>query len=359
LLGERLAFTDRPSVFFGDSGSQWGTVGAQSPFRAYEKSFEDKPVKIKVFDPLSGLASQVYSKYLEADIVNTLFRKTVLDGLATDPSFQSKLMDVKGKYHNNVTGGEILTALLADRDRLLTSPLEEDNHPEFMFTTDSQQGRDKTFRVLLASASINLTSTMYVAEQINCIPVSDDIYTTRLLAMRCSDSTYMGNKQVLTTALALEVLQSVIPEQALAEMSFGQIIEYRDASKEAYKGWLTEIESLSTKLSNIDIPNVDEAIKDIYRSDVAPKIIEYKREMESVRDKLFGELMKKVIKWQFPTLMLSHLTGIGYFNAITTFALSFSFVVPPLVNSIVSTRDVIRKNSFSYLIGLAAKAKHK
>jgi hypothetical protein len=74
--------------------------------------------------------------------------------------------------------------------------------------------------------------------------------------------------------------------------------------------------------------------------------------MESARDKLFGDLIKKVLTWQVPTLSLSFLVGLDTLSAIVAFVGAVSPAVPAIVDYFVKRKDVSYGNSIAYLIGL-------
>jgi hypothetical protein len=73
IVGDELAFMDRPSVTF----KQWGTVGRNSPMRRLP--FETAPVQVRVFEPPSGPAENFFLSYIEADLTSPDFRRIEAD----------------------------------------------------------------------------------------------------------------------------------------------------------------------------------------------------------------------------------------------------------------------------------------
>jgi hypothetical protein len=74
--------------------------------------------------------------------------------------------------------------------------------------------------------------------------------------------------------------------------------------------------------------------------------------MKASRDKLFGNLIKKTVKREFPPMSLAYLAGLEYAPALTAFAGALLPTIPDTVDFVTSRRDARRKNSLSYLIGV-------
>jgi hypothetical protein len=103
--------------------------------------------------------------------------------------------------------------------------------------------------------------------------------------------------------------------------------------------------------------NPEKAESDLLRminAEVAPRVVEYRREMKSARDKLFGDLIKKVVKWEFPSLSLAYLASLDFSGAIALFASALAPAIPSVVDYYQRRRDISRRNSMAYLIGLSS-----
>jgi hypothetical protein len=46
-------------------------------------------------------------------------------------------------------------------------------------------------------------------------------------------------------------------------------------------------------------------------TEVRPRLLQFRLDMASARDKLFGDLIKTVAKWQMPTMSLAYLAGLN------------------------------------------------
>jgi hypothetical protein len=114
------------------------------------------------------------------------------------------------------------------------------------------------------------------------------------------------------------------------------------------------VDRLAVKLRDADPSRLDDEIKCIVATDVAPRVVAYKAEMCLIRDRMFGSLMKKVAGYEFATLIVANWVGTSFRAALAAFA---GAIVPALASEaldhIVGRRDAARKNAFAYLISAA------
>ena len=86
-----------------------------------------------------------------------------------------------------------------------------------------------------------------------------------------------------------------------------------------------------------------------------PKVREYETELISIRDKLFGDLIKSIAAWEFPTISIAYFANMGFTGAIVAFAAGLKATVPHIVDYVTSRRAVVRRHAMSYLIGLSKR----
>jgi len=360
LLGSELCFLDRPSVTFGD----WGTIGHESQLRRF--SSDGLPVKVSIFKPPSGPAQGFYLPYIEADLQNPEFVQTVLNGIAGDKEFAEKLIQVGADYGGGVKGAEILSRL--KQDAALYSAkydLSEKNRPDDFYRSDTPDGRKAIVKMLLVDASIEVTSGLIMGEELDALPVADDATFPKLLALRATDSKYVGTNHLLTPLLGLQFARAVIPDEALRKLDFKDIFEYREKSKDIYSAWSIEVNKAAAKISDSDFSNPDEAVRKIIASELFPKLREYENEMASVRDKLFADLVKGLSVWELPTISLAYLTDLSNFSTLSIFATALKTAaviagaakgaVPSIADYVTGKVAAKRKHAVSYLVGLAKK----
>jgi hypothetical protein len=99
--------------------------------------------------------------------------------------------------------------------------------------------------------------------------------------------------------------------------------------------------------------NPAEAIQKIIATELMPKVGEYENELVSIRDKMFGDLIKGVATWEFPTISFAYFTHLGFAGAAAAFAGALKGTVPHVVDYISSRRAARRKHAVSYLVGLS------
>jgi hypothetical protein len=350
VVADEVSFLDRPSVMFGN----WGTIARPSFFRRF--SSEGSPVGLSVFAPPSGPVTRLFQEYIQADLQNLDFIRTFVEGLKKSDSFTVKLIQLDSNYSTG-SGSDVRAALINDPTLLV--PMDsnvEIEHPENFFDVRTPEGRRDTFKSLLIEESINVTNALIMSEHTGTLPVSDDPFFARLLAMRSTDSSYVGEVSRLAPFVGYEIAKSVIPDEALQQLTIPQILKYREKTKDAYSAWSTEINRISSRIDQLDPEHLQDEIQRLIATDLAPQMVDLQREMSSVRDALFGDVVKNIIsgaKWQVPALTLAYFSHYGVAGSISLFASKLLQVAPAIVDYIQARRDVARRHAMSYLIGLA------
>ncbi len=91
----------------------------------------------------------------------------------------------------------------------------------------------------------------------------------------------------------------------------------------------------------------------IIATEIGPRLVEFRNEMESARDKLFVDLVKRVVDWKVPAVIVANSFGIPLTAALAAMA---ALTVPSLVDYFVRKRDITRGNALTYLLGARALA---
>jgi hypothetical protein len=172
MIADEIAVMDRPSVTFGD----WGTVGSGSPLRPLIPTFAETPVKLVAYSPPSGPVTELYQRYIQADLGNAEFKTNLLEGLAKEETFAGKLVQMEGQYSSGrrvLRGRDLLKELVSDA-ALSAAPLDERHQPGELFNVEDERARRATLRIIAIEASINLTNAMVVANKTGHLPVTDD-----------------------------------------------------------------------------------------------------------------------------------------------------------------------------------------
>ncbi len=349
VLGDELVFLDRPSVTF----DNWGTIGSQSYMRGV--SFEGSPVAVSVVEPPSGPARGLFKSYVQADITNPAFIKAFLDGLKDDNVFAERFLPPGANYGDGRNGVDLRRLLVADQSLYnVVLDLSQD-HPSLMYKPETPEGRRAVVKTLIVDASIQVTSALLMANEIDALPIADDVTYPKLLALRASSSNYVGGTHSLAPRLGLEFARSIIPDEVMKQLDFKDIFEYRNQTKDIYKAWNIEISNTAAKISDADLKDPDETIRKLIATELQPKVLEYENELISIRDKLFGDLIKGVATWEFPTISIAYFANLGFAGAVAAFAAVVKGTVPHIVDYVSSRRAAVRKHAVSYLIGLSKR----
>jgi hypothetical protein len=287
-----------------------------------------------------------------------------LAGLAGDPLFAEKFTQMDAQYGSPrgnymLSGREVVRALLAD-EALLHAPISVEEIHENMYAVRDDLGRRATLALELTEASIQVTNAILLSTQTGLLPVTDDPFLSELLALRTTQP-YVKGVPARAPMLGLAVAQAVITDEALQRLTIKDIVDYRTSAKDAYAAWSTELNRLAATVDDIPAGDVEKRIARLITTEVAPKLREYRNEMKSATDKLFGDLVKNVAKWGvpavMPTLPLAYFLNMSLGAAAVAFATNAVLpAVPAVVDYLQATARVKRKNAMSYLIGLAQEA---
>lgn len=358
VIANEIGFLDRPAVMGkAIGGGQWGLIGAPTPIRQY--TTDEAAVKWTAFEPAPELSRpEAYQSFVEADFNNPRYMTLILDGLKDD-AFSEKFIQPLANYGEGKTGESIRRAILND-PTLRTNSFTPDINGSQMFAIETPEGRANTLKLIGVEASVRLTATLLNSEHYGIPPVSDDAIFAKLLAMRSSSVAYVGGTARLAPFLGLQLVSAVIPDDVLQKLGIEEIDSYRKASADAYAAWATEINRASSKINDIDPSVADTAISKIIAEDLVPKLLECKSEMISVRDKLFGDLIKAFSKvhYQLPALSVAYITH-DFLAIMASVVGSYAPAVAPAISDYIQDhRAAKRKNSMSYLVGLTKRVRN-
>lgn len=365
VLADEICFLDRPSVM---PIGQWGTIGHDNPMRQFTTGSET--IKFSAYKPPEGAeAGRLYEYYANADVLNPDFVRVFLDGIRDSDAFACKYLQRAANYGNGITGTQLRQILVADETLYQTRfDLSAKQPPSIMYHPETAEGRKAVAQTLLVDASIRITSALLMADELDALPIADDNTHPQLLALRVSNPRYVGETPSLAPFLGLQFVRAVIPDEAMKRIKFEDIISYREQSKDVYAAWNVEISNVAAKIGDADLRTPGDTVRKIIATDLRPKIIEYENEMASIRDKLFGELIKSVITWELPTLSIGCVAHLGFTGALAAFATvanagaivgaltaGAKATVPHLVDYVASRRAAKRNHAVSYVVGLTRR----
>jgi len=310
-------------------------------------------VSITVHAPPSGPASTLYEPYAIADFENPEFVRIVLEGLRCNNAFASKFIQTEADYGGGLKGRMILDALGRTSD-LTPLPLAVKPDPRRLFKVDTMDDLRATLQMIMADASVQLTSALVVAGEAQAVPVANDPYFLKLLSLRTSAAKYVGESATHAWLVGLEFAKAVIPDEALQKLSLGEIVTYRRKTDSLYQAWTADLNQIAAKIDDLTVGEAHDRIPKLIVTELGPKVVAYKGEMATIRDTLFGGLMKGIVDWKAPMLSVASFTTLGFTAAATAFASSLlAAEAKPIVDYFMARRGVARKHAVAYLIGLA------
>lgn len=354
IIADKIAFISRPSIGF----ENWGTIGADSSYSKYIPRFRDKPVKIGVITLSSGQVKDLdslYLNYILSDLNNPQFRHLLIKGIISNEKFSRKLINPNGSY-GKLKGSDVISNI-AECQELYSLQINELKLEGTPYNFQDKASQRDTLKMLIAEASIHLTNSMIASLDSDFIPVADDPVFPRLLASRLVEQKYQDGISTIAPLLGLEITKTIIPEEILQKIDIDAILEYRERTEDAYKAWATELNSLSAEIDKLPTNEISNEIPRLIAKKVSPRLIEYHNEMKTVRDKLFGNMIKTVTEWEFATLSVSYLSGLNWSEIIIAFIGALMPAIPGLVDYFQEKRDIQRRNSFAYMIGLKNELK--
>ena len=229
LVADEIGFMDRASLAFG----KWGFVGQQSPFRQMDRS--DLPLTISVHAPPSGPPGALYKRCIVADLGNVEFVRTFLEGFLRDDTFAGLFLSLDGDCSTG-SGAQIRAALGSDQS-LAAADLVGAAEVEGLFPFDTHEARVSALRQLIIDASTRVIGALVISEQTDLVPVCENPWFARLLAIRTAGSGYVGVTPRSAPPVGLAIAKAVLPDEALQKLSLEDIFDYRRKSADAYAAW--------------------------------------------------------------------------------------------------------------------------
>jgi hypothetical protein len=153
--------------------------------------------------------------------------------------------------------------------------------------------------------------------------------------------------------LGLAIMKSVLPDEVLSRLEMKDLFEYRRSAKEAYAAWSLDVDRLAQRLLELPADRFGAETAKLIVNDIRPRMLELRLEMAAARDKLFGDLVKTVTKWEVPTISLAYFASLSLPTAIAAFAGALVPAVPAVVDYYTQRRNLVRRNSMSYLVGVS------
>lgn len=164
-----------------------------------------------------------------------------------------------------------------------------------------------------AGSAAALNAHIAAAEALSLAPVTDSalhhaLYLRKLARMRSADGEALPT-QALEGRLALTLLGELLPKQALETLTFEQILEFRDETREARQALIRALQRKLVSNSSSEFAEMERASAGIIDS-LAAEVREYAARMSEVRTRLFASLVPAVSKSALPSGLFA--VGLAY-----------------------------------------------
>jgi hypothetical protein len=172
--------------------------------------------------------------------------------------------------------------------------------------------------------------------------------------LRLSTEIYTGAKHP-SRNLGMKLFESMIPDEALINISIDDLLEFRLDTKVYYEAWTIEINKLEAKLKKDGFNFTNQDIQYLIDTDINPRLFELKNEIRKIRDERFSNIIKLIKNNTISLIVGGSLTAINLSTAILGF-ITTNLKTPGLTDDIIDKqfklRDIKQSNGLTYLLKL-------
>jgi len=348
LLCNELSFVDRPSIHLTDN---YGTVGMSSGINNLIKDFAGSPIKLIVDCPSNtNFNSEFYKKYFEKDLENPEFLETVLQGIKKhwiynwhfdpkDNRSSIEFQDFKNWINNN-------------QEFIRKTDLLSINKPEQLFQITNKEEALFAFKIIAAEQSLRVTSVIHICNKYESNPTCINPFLNKLISLRLSNNIYSG-KTLKSRQLGLKLMDCTIPDEALMQIPWQDILEFRGQTKDYFDAWTVEINRLEAILFKDNFSISDQDVINLYDSDINPRLWELKNEIRRIRDDRYKNILKTIKNTVLSSIAIGTLSSLSITGAIACF-IGTNLKTPELTDDIIDAgfkiKDKQLSNGLTYLL---------
>lgn len=372
LLFDEIHFTDRPSFMFTMSdGSndifkpqpQFGTVGADSPLRAYEKSFRDNGVDLYVHKPVDGPVYGELLEYVTADVNDLEFLRRFQEGLHKSQRFRD-LHIAQGSYGEAGDHSAVLAKYLEiDLEHDFPNgmkPMELLMNPNISKPYDfsTPESALRTFLMAAAFCSVKLNVALDIAKHNEFTPLADAAPYANLMRAKYERAIKLLSGQSATgklelTDLMFSVFDELVPPERLEKLTLGDIIRYRKESTKAREEFLEHLAILHAKQKGIGSDgNYEDAIRKLVLTEVIPAANTFKKQLETIYDKIWGALATGGVTYLGGSAAVELFGHLNWQTLIPLAGVAGSTIAKEAIQGWLAVRAAKRECALSYLLDL-------
>jgi hypothetical protein len=356
ILFDEIHFMDRSSRTF---DGQSLTIGSHSPMRQFEKSFRKEGVPLYVHEPASGFVTGELRSAVEADLNDLVFLRRFQEGLQSSRRFRDSQIQ-PGNYGNGETHETIFEKLAAIKLNDSLAPvaiLEDRNIRPFEFTT--QSGILKTFVQQAAFCSERLNFALKVGATESFSPLADMSPFGNMLSAKYSRaiaSASAGNAKIFPTDLSLAIVDELIPAERLEQINIEHAVKIRKETESERAAFLDHVLVLQARLGALPAGSeYAETIDKIITTEIRPAAAEYRRKLDTIWEKLLGDVIKGAVTWAGSSALIQFLGDLSWEKILLAGASASSFVAVRGIDAILAERATTRECALAFLLNLSEK----
>ena len=358
ILFDEIHFMDRSSRTF---DGQSLTIGSHSPMRQYEERFRAEGVPLYVHEPPSGFVSGELRTAVEADLTDLVFLRRFQEGLQSSLNFRN-LQIQPGNYGNGETHETIFQKLVAIKPTENLAPvaiLEDKTIRPFDFTTEA--GILKTFVEKAAFCSERLNFALKVGATESFSPLADMSPYGSLLGAKYSRAiaaASAGGASIFPTDLSLAIVDELIPAERLGQMTIEHAVKIRKETESERAAFLDHVLTLQARLGALPAGSDYAATIDkIITTEIRPAAREYRNKLDSIWEKLLGNIAAGAVAWAGSSAMVQLLGDLSLEKILLAGASASSFVAAKGIEAILAERATTRDCALAFLLNLSEPEK--
>jgi hypothetical protein len=356
LLFDQIHVMDRPSFTFGFG---FGSIGADSPLKAFEQAFRNDGVELYVHGINGGRVDGQPLDDIKADISDVAFLNAFQAGIKTSPIFREKHVP-KGNYGLAGSQEEVAETLATvDLVSELRSSTPEElfegkNIPPFDLSTNRGAASQLIRMAALCSAQINVALNVNARE--GFYPLADSLVYGELFRAkyaRAINKLSASREQIPITDLSFSIFDELVSTSSIENMSIKDIINYRKRSATAREEFLEHISVLQAKQGAVGInDNYAGTIDRVVKTEILPAAKKYRDALKNVNEALVGKLATGVMGFVGGNGLLNFMGDISLNGIIGLAGAASAYTGIAAGDALVKQRSLKRECSISYLLTL-------
>lgn len=350
LLATELTFVDRPSIHLADN---YGTVGVPSGMHNLKKRFENSPIKLNVDTPPNTVVnSNFYKTYFEKDLLNPEFIDTIFEGIENFMIYDSHF----DQTQNNNSGEfqDFRSWLLANKETIKKLDISNIVRPEKIFQITNKDEAYFAFKIIAAEQSLRVTSVIHVCNKYESNPTSINPCLNKLISLRLTNNLYTGSI-IRTRQLGIKLMDCIIPDEALKQITWQEILDFRETTKVYYENWAIEMNKLEAMLFKNNFAITDQDALLLFDTEINPRLRELKNEIKRINDDRFKNVLKTIKNVFLSGIELGTLSSLSVTGAIAGF-IATNLKTPQLTDDIIEAnfqlKNKRRSDGLTYLLKL-------